>query len=136
MSERPASVGRTAVVAVVVALEQLHAAQIPSKPGAATNLHLDLFARSAVIVVGLLGGKFSIPIPMFPLRPFSIHGTFVASLEEARELLELDDERVCRSDCAGLCPKCGIDLNSGWCECDNEVKDHRWAALDGLVLDD
>ena len=26
---------------------------------------------------------------MFPLRPFSIHGTFVASLEEARELLEL-----------------------------------------------
>jgi len=43
----------------------------------------------AVIVVGLLGGKFSTPIPMFPLRPFSIHGVFVASLGDAKELLEL-----------------------------------------------
>ncbi len=43
----------------------------------------------AVVVVGLLGGKYSTPIPMFPLRPFSIHGTFVASLGDARELLEL-----------------------------------------------
>lgn len=43
----------------------------------------------AVIVVGLLGGKFSTPIPMFPLRPFSIHGSFVASLPDARELLAL-----------------------------------------------
>lgn len=43
----------------------------------------------AVIVVGLLGGKFSTPIPMFPLRPFSIHGTFVASLGDTQELLNL-----------------------------------------------
>ena len=60
--------------------------------GAESSLN---FARSVlgkggtVIVVGLLGGKFSIAIPMFPLRPFSIHGSFVASLPEARELLEL-----------------------------------------------
>jgi len=44
---------------------------------------------AAVIVVGLLGGKFSTPIPMFPLRPFSIHGVFVASLGDTKELLEL-----------------------------------------------
>ena len=43
----------------------------------------------AVIVVGLLGGTFSTPIAMFPLRPFSIHGSFVASLSEARDLLDL-----------------------------------------------
>ena len=51
-------------------------------------------------------------------------------------LLELDDERLCRDDCAGLCPVCGIDRNRATCECDTSVKDHRWAALDGLVLDD
>lgn len=51
-------------------------------------------------------------------------------------LLELDDERQCSDDCAGLCPQCGIDRNTATCECDNEVTDHRWAALDGLVLDD
>ena len=24
---------------------------------------------------------------------------------------------VCREDCAGLCPKCGADLNAGRCQC-------------------
>jgi len=51
-------------------------------------------------------------------------------------LLELDEERLCAAGCAGLCPQCGIDLNSESCDCDTEVTDHRWAALDGLVLDD
>ncbi len=51
-------------------------------------------------------------------------------------LLELDDERLCRPDCAGLCPVCGIDRNEGECDCDTTVKDDRWAALEGLVLDD
>ncbi|MEM1332589.1 MAG: DUF177 domain-containing protein [Actinomycetota bacterium] len=51
-------------------------------------------------------------------------------------LLELDDERLCRADCAGLCPVCGIDRNDAACECDTTIKDDRWAALDGLVLDD
>ena len=51
-------------------------------------------------------------------------------------LIELDAEQVCRADCAGLCPVCGIDLNTGSCDCDTTVTDHRWAALDGLVLDD
>lgn len=51
-------------------------------------------------------------------------------------LIELDAEQVCRDDCAGLCPSCGIDRNTDSCECDTTVVDHRWAALDGLVLDD
>ncbi len=51
-------------------------------------------------------------------------------------LLELDLERVCRSDCAGLCPVCGVDRNESACNCDTTVKDDRWSALDGLVLDD
>ena len=51
-------------------------------------------------------------------------------------LLELDDERLCREACAGLCPVCGIDRNEAGCDCDTTVRDDRWAALDGLVLDD
>jgi uncharacterized protein len=50
-------------------------------------------------------------------------------------LLALDDERLCRPDCAGLCPTCGIDRNEIDCTCAVEVLDHRWAALDGLTLD-
>ena len=51
-------------------------------------------------------------------------------------LLELDEERLCREACAGLCPQCGIDRNDEACDCDTTVTDHRWAALDGLVLDE
>ncbi|WP_420450540.1 YceD family protein [Ilumatobacter sp.] len=60
----------------------------------------------------------------------------LAPMARQSALLELDDERVCRVDCAGLCPECGADLNVTACGCDTEVRDDRWAALDGLVLDD
>lgn len=51
-------------------------------------------------------------------------------------LLELDAERLCGEACAGLCPVCGVDRNVETCDCDTSVRDERWSALDGLVLDD
>jgi uncharacterized protein len=50
-------------------------------------------------------------------------------------LLELDNERQCRDDCAGLCPVCGVDRNDTDCSCDSAVIDDRWAALEGFVPD-
>jgi D-arabinose 1-dehydrogenase-like Zn-dependent alcohol dehydrogenase len=46
----------------------------------------------AVIVVGLMGGRFSLPVPMFPLRELAILGSFVGTLGEARELVALVKE--------------------------------------------
>jgi D-arabinose 1-dehydrogenase-like Zn-dependent alcohol dehydrogenase len=43
----------------------------------------------AAIVVGLIGGKFSLPVPMFPLRALTIMGSYVGSLAEAKEMLDL-----------------------------------------------
>jgi len=40
---------------------------------------------------------------------------------------------LCREDCKGLCPQCGIDLNTGTCSCEKPV-DPRLAALKGLKL--
>jgi uncharacterized protein len=51
-------------------------------------------------------------------------------------LIEVGGERQCRAECAGLCPACGVDRNAETCECDTTARDERWAALDGLVLDD
>ena len=39
---------------------------------------------------------------------------------------------LCREDCAGLCPTCGVDLNAGTCDCVQEPTDSRWDALRGL----
>jgi uncharacterized metal-binding protein YceD (DUF177 family) len=38
---------------------------------------------------------------------------------------------LCREDCKGLCPQCGIDRNTGTCTCEKPV-DPRLAALKGL----
>lgn len=51
-------------------------------------------------------------------------------------LLELPEGPLCRDACAGICPVCGIDRNKGSCDCDTTVRDARWAALEGLTIDD
>ncbi|HEY1553891.1 MAG TPA: DUF177 domain-containing protein [Kofleriaceae bacterium] len=40
---------------------------------------------------------------------------------------------LCREDCKGLCPQCGIDLNTGTCACEKPI-DPRLAALKGLKI--
>jgi uncharacterized protein len=44
-------------------------------------------------------------------------------------VLELPDKILCRADCAGLCPECGLDLNVRPHEHDDVEPDPRWAAL-------
>jgi uncharacterized protein len=41
---------------------------------------------------------------------------------------------LCSPDCAGLCPKCGFNLNHGQCACAEENPDPRLAKLRGLKI--
>ena len=43
---------------------------------------------------------------------------------------------LCKSDCKGLCPVCGQNLNEGQCDCDTFVPDPRLAALESLLQND
>ena len=43
--------------------------------------------------------------------------------------LSLPEQILCRPDCAGLCPVCGLDLNVEPHEHEETVADPRWAAL-------
>ena len=47
-------------------------------------------------------------------------------------VLALPDKILCREDCAGLCPVCGVDLNSSPHQHEDEQLDTRWAALSEL----
>lgn len=69
---------------------------------------------------------------------FPIEGDQIDLAPPVREyvLIELPDGPLCRDDCAGICPVCGIDRNESTCECDTTVRDERWAALDDLRLDE
>ena len=39
---------------------------------------------------------------------------------------------LCREDCRGLCPRCGVNLNQDSCQCSTEEPDPRWDALRAL----
>jgi uncharacterized protein len=47
-------------------------------------------------------------------------------------VLALPDRILCRSDCAGLCPVCGRDLNREPHTHDEDEADPRWSALEQL----
>ena len=44
-------------------------------------------------------------------------------------VLTMPAKPLCRSDCAGICPCCGHDLNQGYCQCPPQASDQRWAKL-------
>ncbi len=51
-------------------------------------------------------------------------------------VLALPAQVVCRPDCAGLCPTCGVDLNEAGSDHAHESgPDPRWAALDALKFE-
>jgi len=48
-------------------------------------------------------------------------------------LLAVPTRMLCREDCKGICPECGMDLNLGECNCVKDDIDPRWAALKNLT---
>ena len=44
-------------------------------------------------------------------------------------LIELPYQVLCKKNCKGLCKVCGQNLNSGTCQCDQQVLDPRMAVI-------
>ncbi|MBI4883751.1 MAG: DUF177 domain-containing protein [Actinobacteria bacterium] len=65
---------------------------------------------------------------------FEIVGDQLDLTPAVRELVMLDAPTtpLCRPDCAGLCPECGINRNDETCACVAPARDSRWAALEAL----
>lgn len=51
--------------------------------------------------------------------------------EDVRQfiVLALPQKVLCKEDCAGLCPICGINRNKSSCDCRDEETDPRWEGL-------
>ena len=65
---------------------------------------------------------------------FEIVGEQIDLVPMVRENLLLDAPLapLCRPDCAGLCPTCGVDHNDVDCDCAPTSVDPRWDALSQL----
>ncbi|MEK9501155.1 YceD family protein [Gaopeijia maritima] len=68
------------------------------------------------------------------VRPLSVKATVLELGEALREEIILASDRwvECRTDCAGLCPICGVNWNEQTCECSPDEPDPRWDALRAL----
>ena len=68
---------------------------------------------------------------------FRVGPDFDLDLREAlRQYILIDEpaKPLCRPECAGLCPGCGVDLNNTACRCP-ATADQRWSVLAGLMND-
>src|ERR1700730_3924623 len=66
---------------------------------------------------------------------FSGEGVFLADVLREQVLLALPMKVICRSDCRGLCPNCGENLNHEECRCETHSTDPRLAPLARLKQD-
>ena len=66
---------------------------------------------------------------------FEGEGLFLADVLAEQVLLALPMKAICRSDCRGLCPQCGVNLNNEECRCEAHVADPRTAPLARLKQD-
>jgi uncharacterized protein len=66
---------------------------------------------------------------------FEGEGLFLADVLKEQVLLALPLKVICRSDCRGLCPSCGANLNHEECRCETHATDARMAPLARLKQD-
>jgi uncharacterized protein len=66
---------------------------------------------------------------------FEGDGLFLADIIAEQVNLSIPMKVICRSDCRGLCPHCGSNLNNEECRCEKSSSDPRMAPLARLKQD-
>jgi uncharacterized protein len=66
---------------------------------------------------------------------FDGDGLFLIDILTEQMLLTVPMKVICRSDCRGLCPQCGANMNSEECRCEARSVDPRLAPLARLKQD-
>jgi uncharacterized protein len=95
-------------------------------------------ARFAEQYYATLNVDTGAPMPEAPLDAKAIGSDFLIDLTPLlREevILATPQAPLCRPDCKGLCPVCGLDLNDSPHEHEREV-DERWGALKDVRVED
>ena len=75
------------------------------------------------------GSELAVPRGEEDLGFYSGPGLVLEEVAKEQVLLSLPMRSICRPDCAGWCPICGINRNREKCNCSEPTGDPRWAAL-------
>jgi uncharacterized protein len=103
----PQHCGRCLEPYVLRVTPQINARHVPSVSGeehelGADDLETDVYHNGQVDLTALLETETTLALPMKPL---------------------------CKPDCRGLCPVCGVNRNDTACSCQERHDDPRWAKL-------
>lgn len=91
------------------------------------------FEEEFLPTVDVLSGA-PLPLPE-EASTFTIDEHHTIDLKEAIRqyaVMAVPMKALCDKDCAGLCPKCGQNLNQGKCDCPAQEIDPRWSELTKL----
>ncbi len=59
-------------------------------------------------------------------------GLLLEDVVREQVLLAVPYRALCQENCKGLCPTCGLNMNTGECHCEEARPDPRWNALGNL----
>ena len=93
----------------------------------------DLFYRPMNSITG--DEEFRLKLDDTEIAFFEGEGLFLADVLAEQVLLAIPMKAICRSDCRGLCPHCGANLNTDECRCHLQMADPRLAPLARLKQD-
>jgi uncharacterized protein len=94
------------------------------------NRKFDLLYRP----LGSDGGRAELSVTAAEAEVGYYEGDGILLEDTLREqvLLDLPLKAICREDCKGLCPHCGMNLNNAQCSCAEPLEDPRWSVLKDL----
>lgn len=87
----------------------------------------DLFYRPAT--TGVAGHEVELDEGESLIGFYQDDGIALGDILREHILLSIPMQMVCRESCRGICPVCGINRNTGDCQCESKPADDRWSAL-------
>jgi uncharacterized protein len=75
--------------------------------------------------------ELEIPADELEVGFYSGEGVEISDLVKEQVILALPMKILCRPDCEGLCPVCGVNLNAEKCQCQPVRNDSPFAGLSG-----
>jgi uncharacterized protein len=97
------------------------------------NRDFDLYYRPMNSIAA--DDEFHLNLDDTEIAFFEGDGLFLADVLAEQVNLAMPMKIICRSDCRGLCPHCGANLNHEECRCEKHGSDPRLAPLARLKQD-
>lgn len=79
-----------------------------------------------------VAGDIELSLDMTDVDYFDGDEVSLGQYFEDQASLDLPHKTICQSDCKGLCPACGVDLNQEQCECPDPGANRPFAQLKNL----